>query len=150
REDIGALRHEMDAAKDDEVRLAAHRALARELPRVAGVVSELDHFVALIVMTENQQTRSERRLCLGDAPIHFLRRQAQIPLGQRLPLADLLVFVPRETRDVHGALPHPQTCRSPCPTRICCASSRDCPAMAVAPSRLCAGPPLVKSWSRRL
>ena len=64
-----------------------------ELVRIAGVVGELDHFVALIVMPENDEATAERRLRRGNPRVHFLVGQTDIPLRQRLPLGDVLFFV---------------------------------------------------------
>ena len=66
-----------------------------ELERVAGVVGELDHFVALVVMAEDDEAVAERRARRRDAQRHLLVRQTEIRLRQRLALADrrLLDFV---------------------------------------------------------
>ena len=39
---------------------------------------------------------AERRLGGGDAAVHLLVGQAEVALGQRLPLGDVLLFVRRE------------------------------------------------------
>ena len=90
--DVGALGHEVDAAEDDELGLAAAGGGARELQRVADVVGELDHLVALVVMAEDDDALAERRLRGGDARVHLVVRQAQISLRERLALADALPF----------------------------------------------------------
>ena len=62
REHVGALGHEVHAAEDDVTRprgACAHCCASRN--RVAGDVGELDDFVALIVMAEDQHTRSRAR-----------------------------------------------------------------------------------------
>ena len=58
---VGALRHEVHAAEDDELGVGMLADLPRELVRVAGVVGELDHLVALIVMAEDDEASAERR-----------------------------------------------------------------------------------------
>ena len=70
---------------------------ARELERVAGVVGELDHLVALVVMAEDDEPVAERRFRRGDARVHLLVRQAEIALGQRLPLGDARLLVRRSS-----------------------------------------------------
>src|SRR5690242_10780174 len=52
-------------------------------------------------MAEDEQALAERRLGGGNPPIHLLRRQAEIALGERLALADLLVLVPGQNLNVH-------------------------------------------------
>src|SRR5688500_3488713 len=95
REDVGALRHEMDAAEDDVIGLWMFGDGVGELERIAGVVGEADHFVALIVMAEDHQPVAERGLRRLDAERHLLVRQPEIGLRKRLSLADrrLLDFV---------------------------------------------------------
>ena len=66
-QDVGALGHEVHAAEDDELGLGLAGAICGEPERVAGVVGELDHLVALVVMAEDDQTRAERCLRRGDA-----------------------------------------------------------------------------------
>ena len=58
---VGALGHEVDAAEDDELGVRVLADLPRELERVAGVVGELDHLVALVVMAEDDEAAAERR-----------------------------------------------------------------------------------------
>ena len=48
----------------------------RELQRVADEVGELDDFVALVVMAEDDERVAERRLGGRDAHVHFVVRQA--------------------------------------------------------------------------
>ena len=74
REDVGALGHEVDAAEDDEVGVRVLGDLARQLPRVAGVVGEADHFVALIVVAEDHEPSAQRGLRGRDAAIELLGR----------------------------------------------------------------------------
>jgi len=70
--DVGALRHEVHAAEDDELRFTARRGGPRELEGIAGVVGELDHFVALIVMAENDDAIAEFFLGCGNALVHLI------------------------------------------------------------------------------
>ena len=65
----------------------------RELEGVAGVVGELHHLVALVVVTENDDAAAELRPGGGDARVHLLIRQTEVLLGQRLALADVILFV---------------------------------------------------------
>ena len=48
-----------------------------ELVRIAGVIGELDHFVALIVVAENDEAASELRFGSRNAGVHFLVGQAR-------------------------------------------------------------------------
>ena len=100
-EHVGALGHEVHAAEDDELGVGMLADLAGELVGVADVVGELDHFVALIVVTEDHQAAAERRLGRGDAAVHLLVGQAEIALGQRLPLGDVLLLVFGQQRNQH-------------------------------------------------
>ena len=95
RQDVGALRHEVHAAEDDVVGVRVLRDRVGELERVAGVVGELDHFVALVVMAEDDEAIAERRARRRNAQRHLVVGQPEIRLGQRLPLVDrrLLDFV---------------------------------------------------------
>ncbi len=100
-EDVGALGHEMHAAEDDELRLALAGGGARELQRIAGEVGELDDLVALIVMAEDDQPIAERLLGRRNPGVHLVVREAQVVLGERLALADALLFDLVEEFDVH-------------------------------------------------
>jgi hypothetical protein len=85
-------------AEHDEVgfRMAAH--LLRQLVGIAGVVGELDDFVALVVVAENDDAGAKRRAGRGDARVHLLVGEAEIALGKRLPLRDVLLLVLRQNR----------------------------------------------------
>ena len=100
RQHVGALGHEVHAAEHDELGLGVLRHFAGEAERVADVVGELDHLVALIVMTEHDQPAAERRLRGGDAAIELLVGQAEITLGQRLALGELRLLELRQDRNV--------------------------------------------------
>ena len=88
----------MHAAEDDELRFGMLRDLAREAERIAGVVGELDHLVALIVMAEDDQPAAERRLRRGDAAIELFVGQTEISLGKRLALRDMRLLELRQDR----------------------------------------------------
>src|SRR5262249_26302558 len=79
-QDVRALRHEVDAAEDDEVRLAARRGLLGELERVPTEVGPADDLVALVVMAEDDEARSKERLGLADALRELLGRHGAIAL----------------------------------------------------------------------
>jgi hypothetical protein len=64
-QDVGRLGHEVHAAEDDVRRPGACGCFTRELERVAGHVRELDDFVALVVVTEDENLLAE--CCLGGA-----------------------------------------------------------------------------------
>ena len=61
---------------------------ARELQRVADVVGELDDFVALVVMAEDDDAVAERRLAAAIRASISSSDRREVALGQRLPLAD--------------------------------------------------------------
>ena len=98
RQHVGAFGHEVHAAEHDELRFGMLRDLARQAERVADVVGELDHFVALVVMAEDDQPAAERRLRGGDAAIELLVGQTKIPLGERLALRDMRLLELRQDR----------------------------------------------------
>ncbi len=87
-EDVGALRHEVDAAEHDVIGLVTRRRRLRELERVADRVGELDDFVALVVMPEDHQARAQGGLGRRDPHVHLGVRQAEVLVGQRLPLRE--------------------------------------------------------------
>ena len=95
-EHVGAFRHEMHAAEDDVVGFRTRGDLARELERVAGVVGELDHFVALIVMAEDDEPVAELRARRGNARVHLGVGKAEVFFRQRLPLGDVLLLELRQ------------------------------------------------------
>jgi hypothetical protein len=61
-EDVGGLGHEVHAAEDDELGIRTRRRVAREFERVAGDVCELDHLVALVVVTQHEDPFAQRIL----------------------------------------------------------------------------------------
>ena len=71
-QDVGALGHEVDAAKDDELCFVLGRRGVRELQRVADEVGELDDLVALVVMAEDDDARAERLLGCGNPRVHLV------------------------------------------------------------------------------
>ncbi len=102
--DVGALGHEVHAAEDDELGLAAAGRGARQLQRIAGEVGELDDLVALIVMPEDDEPLAERLLRRGDAGVHLVVREAEVVLRERLALADALLLDLSEEFYVHGSV----------------------------------------------
>ncbi len=88
----------MHAAEHDELGLGMLRDLAGEAERVADVVGELDHLIALVVMAEDDQPIAERRPRSRDAAIELFVRQAKIPLGERLALRDMRLLELRQDR----------------------------------------------------
>ncbi len=74
---------------------------ALELERIAGVIGELDDFVALVMMAQDYDAPAEPCFRGGDASIHLFVREAEISFGQRLALGDVLFFVRREHGDEH-------------------------------------------------
>jgi hypothetical protein len=88
REHVSALGHEVDTAEHDELGIGILRTVLSEAVRIAGHIGEPDHLVALVVMSEDQHTGSERALRRGDPVIELLVRESQVPVRQRLALAD--------------------------------------------------------------
>ena len=66
---VGALGHKMYAAEDDELGRGFGGDFG-ELVAVAGGVCEADHFVALVVMAQQDGGRAQLGASLGDARIH--------------------------------------------------------------------------------
>ncbi len=108
-EDVGALRHEVHAAEDDELGGPAAGGRARELQRVADEVRELDDLVALIVMPEDDQPVAELRLGFSDPRIHLVVGETEVSLRERLPLADARLLDVGEELDVHVSFQLPAT-----------------------------------------
>ena len=98
RQHIGAFGHEVHAAEDDEFGFGVLGGLAGETERVADVVGELDHLVALIVMAEDDQPAAERRLGRRDATVELLVGQTEIALRKRLALGDMRFLELRQDR----------------------------------------------------
>src|SRR6266478_4428584 len=67
-ENVRAFGHEVHAAKDDIAALGLG-SLERELEGVTAEVRELDDFVALVVMAQNDDVWAQASLCGGDAVI---------------------------------------------------------------------------------
>lgn len=67
-EDVGALGHEVDAAEND-VAGARGGSLLGELEGIAAEISELNDFIALVVMAQNDGILAEARLGSGDAGV---------------------------------------------------------------------------------
>ena len=102
-QDVGALGHEVHAAEHDELGVAgAARPARASLKRVAGVVGELDHLVALVVMAEDDE-RGRRaspwpRRCARPSRRRTGRGSARAAAGARRCCAFSYVG---EERDVH-------------------------------------------------
>ena len=98
RQHVGALGHEVHTAEDDELGFGVLRHFAREAERIADVIGELDDLVALIVMTKDDETAPEGRLCGCDAAIELVVGQTEIALGERLALRDMRFLELRKHR----------------------------------------------------
>src|SRR5215203_5874921 len=88
----------MDAAEHDELSLGMLGNLAGQSERIADIIRELDHLVALIVLAQNNEARAERRFRGSDAGVELFVRQAKVALGERLALADLRFLELRQDR----------------------------------------------------
>ena len=91
-QDVGTLRHEVHAAEDDVFSGVPRRGGLRQLQRVADVVGELDDFVALVVVAEDDEAFAERLLGCSDPRVHLVVGQTEVAVGQRLALADALLL----------------------------------------------------------
>jgi hypothetical protein len=80
-QDVGALRHEVDAAEDDPTGVRPLGAEPGELVRVAGDVGVLDHVVPLVVMPQHDERAPKARLGLADARRQDGVVQLEIGLG---------------------------------------------------------------------
>ncbi len=98
---VRAFRHEVHAAEDDELGVGMLADLTGELVGIAGVVGELDHFVALIVMSEDHEPAAERGLGRRDATVHLLVGEPEVALRKRLALRDVALLVFSEQRNQH-------------------------------------------------
>ncbi len=87
-EDVRALGHEVHAAEDDEIGGVFAGGVLGELQGIAGVVGELDDFIALVVVAEDDEAFAERGFGRGDAEVHLGVREPQEGLRQRLPLVE--------------------------------------------------------------
>jgi hypothetical protein len=73
----------MHAAKDYELRRVALRAELRELEGVARYVRMTDHVVALVVMTENDESLAEHAPRPLDALVQLRIRQSEVVFKDR-------------------------------------------------------------------
>ena len=97
-EHVGALGHEVHAAKDDELGVGVLADLPCQLVGIAGVVGEFDHLIALVVVAEDDEPAAQRRLGGRDAAVHFRVGESQVSLGQCLAFRDVVLFVLRQQR----------------------------------------------------
>jgi len=63
RQDVGALRHEVHAAENDELCLWSCGGLLGELKRIPRDIGELNDLVTLIVMTQDEEPVAQCLLC---------------------------------------------------------------------------------------
>src|SRR5262245_8414792 len=96
---VSTFGHEVHATEHDVVGFGASGDLTRELEGIAGVVGELDHLVALIVVTQDHELAAERRARFGNAPHHLLVRESQILFRQRLALGEMFLLVLSQQRN---------------------------------------------------
>ena len=69
RENIRAFRHKVHTAENDVAPICVGGNL-REFVGVAGVVGKANHFIALIMVSENHAIAPELTTSIGDALIH--------------------------------------------------------------------------------
>ncbi len=77
RQNIRALRHEVNAAEHDETGLRPCRRL-RQLVAVAAEIGKADHLIALIMMSENDHIVAKFLLGGRNAVVHGVVRQDKI------------------------------------------------------------------------
>ena len=70
-EDVGALRHEVHAAEDDDLRLRTRGGLPGQLEGVTAEIRELDDVVALVVVPQDDQPLAEAaaRASFSESPV---------------------------------------------------------------------------------
>ena len=99
-EDVGALGHEVDAAEDDVVRLRVGGGPSRQLERIAALVGEADHVVALVVVAEDDEPLRQLRLRRADAFDQLRRVEPAILVGDvLLPARERQLLVEGDRRD---------------------------------------------------
>ena len=74
---VGALRHKVHAAKDEILRLGLGRDFG-ELVGVAGEIRKTDHFIALIVVAEQNRALAELRARRRNPLIHAVVGQGEV------------------------------------------------------------------------
>src|SRR5207249_5122286 len=94
-QNVGALRHEVDAAEDEELRIGPLRAESRELERVAGNIGVLDHVVALVVVAEDREPSTKRFLGRADPVGQNVLIQTKIGFGYRSNAHSRLLLGPQ-------------------------------------------------------
>ena len=77
-ENIGALGHEVDAAEEDVFSVGAGGRLLGQLERVAAEIGELDDFIALVVMTEDDQALAELVAQRPDSGVALIGRHLEV------------------------------------------------------------------------
>jgi hypothetical protein len=83
-EDVGRLRHEVDAAKDHELRLVLLGRVLGELEAVPREVGVLDDLVALVVVAENHESLPQEGAGAANAPVELGLGQLEIGAGDVL------------------------------------------------------------------
>ena len=91
-EDVGRFGHEVHAAKDDEVGLRAVCRDARQAERVAAHIGPGHDLVTLVVVAQNEQPLTERRLRGRDTSGELFGRRVPVALGKRLLQPDHVVY----------------------------------------------------------
>ena len=84
REDVGGFGHEVDAAEEDELDALLAGGVLGELEAVAGEVGVLDHFVALVVVAEDDETIAEGGAGIVDALLKLRGGEAEVAAGDVL------------------------------------------------------------------
>jgi hypothetical protein len=80
-QDIRALGHKMHATEDDIVRFGARGGVLRQLERIAAIIGVFDNLIALIVVSQDNQARTQRRFGRCDTPIQFLAVHLRVEEG---------------------------------------------------------------------
>ncbi len=82
REDVGGLRHEVDTAEDDELGVVLLLREHRQAERVASCVGPSHHFLALVVVAEDEEPGTEGGLGRADPRCEIVGVGAGVPLRQ--------------------------------------------------------------------
>jgi len=101
-QDIGALGHKVDAAEQDVFRFVARRGQLAQLERVAPKVGILDDFVTLVVVAEDDESRTQLALGVPDLSIQFGLAKPGIGSGQAFLTGPLGCLPLRHATAVEG------------------------------------------------
>ena len=128
-QDVGRLGHEVDAAEDDELGVGLVGGLPGEAERVAPGIGPTHDLVALVVVAEDEEPGTERRLGGADHGVPGRPRSRPCTALEAAPGAGACCLPPlRERIDLAGGdslVAHPRVCRPRC--EVCTPDTRPAP-----------------------